>query len=258
MDLFSYLQVVRRRWVFALLGLALTTGLTAMFVDSRPPVYEARGTLVVRPRTVDPGDGLRAIETLTRGVEITSTFATIARSDLIKEHAQRRVGPGIDTSGLKVSSEVLTTTNIVEVTVSGRDPEAVHALATAVADETMDYVGDLQQAFELQILDAPELPDDPVAPNRPLLLGTGVVLGCGIGVLFAVLAEGFARPPKPRHFNEQLTSALRSNRSFSFSYGEIDISDEEAAAGGNGRAHDDDVPVADPKHDGSRERREVG
>jgi capsular polysaccharide biosynthesis protein len=227
MDLFNYLQVMRKRWLFAAIGFLLTVGLTVAFVDRQPSVYEAKGTFVIRPRTLSADDDLRAIDTLTRGIEIPSTFAEIARSGVVRDRAEQRLDAVIDTSGLNVSSEVVTSTNILEITVRGGDPQAVHALAAAVGDETIAYVANLQRVYDLRALDMPNVPDDPVAPNRPLIIGTGVVFGFAIGMVFALLAEGYARRPKPRQFTAQLSDALQTGRSFSHRYGPIDLTQEE-------------------------------
>jgi capsular polysaccharide biosynthesis protein len=229
MDLYNYLTMVRRRWAVAFLGFLTTITLTVTFVDQQPSIYETEATFVIRPRTVNTADGVRAIDTLTRGVEISSTYATIARSDLIRDRAEQRVDPALNTSGLKVSSQVVTSTNILEVTVSGQDPEAIQALATEISQATVEYVAELQPVFELQILDTPQLPGSPVAPNRPLIIGTGVVLSVAVSVIFALIAEASARPSrgKPKPFNVDLTGAVERNESWSYLYGEIDTSEED-------------------------------
>jgi capsular polysaccharide biosynthesis protein len=213
MELYDYLQTLRRHWLIAAFGLLLTTALTVVFVDRQPFVYESKGTFVIRPRTQDEGDGLRAIDALIRGVEIPSTFATVARSDLVRDRAEQRLDDGYPWSSLTVSSEVLTSTSILEITVTGGHPEATYALADAIGLETVEYVSDLQQVYELRPLDAPRVRNDPVAPNRPLIIGTGVFLGIGVATVFAVLAEGYVRRPKPRHFSSELSEALQTNTS---------------------------------------------
>lgn len=227
MDLFEYLQVMGRRWLFTAIGFLLTAGLTFIFVDSQPSVYESSGTFVVRPRTTDSADSLKAIDALTRGVEISTTFAHVASSDLVKQRAEERLDEALRQSDLAVSSEVLTSTNVIEVSVRGGDPQAVHALATAIGEETIAYVSELQRVFDLRVLDAPRVPRQPVAPKRGLLLGTGMVLGLGVGMVFALLAEGFVGIPRRRSFDRQLTNALRTGRSVSYRYGDIDTSEED-------------------------------
>jgi capsular polysaccharide biosynthesis protein len=198
MELTYYLRVVGRHWLVAVVGLALTIALTAAFVQRQPFVYQSTGTMVVRPRPVNTDDGVRAIDALTRGVEISSTYATIARSDLIRDRAKANISPELNTSGTSVSSEVVTSTSILEVSVTGGDPDVVHALADEITTQTVAYVGDLQTVFELQIIDEPQLPNDPIAPNRPLMLATGAGLGVIVGVLFALIAEAVSGPARAR------------------------------------------------------------
>ena len=198
MDLVYYLRVVGRRWVVAVAGLVATVVLTALFVEQQPFVYRSTGTMIVRPTTVNTDDGVRAIDALTRGVEISSTYASIARSDLMRQRAAAELGPDINASGMSVSSEVVTSTSILEVAVTGGDPEAVSALAAEVTRQTVAYVAELQNVFELQIIDEPQVPTSPIAPKRKLLLAAGVVLGVGVGVMFALLAEMLSRPDLAR------------------------------------------------------------
>lgn len=216
MELTYYLRIVGRRWPFAIIGLLITTGLTFAFLQRQPFVYQSTGTMVVRPRTVNSADGVRAIDTLTRGVEISSTYATIARSNLIRERAKERLGPSVDTAGTTVSSEVVTATSILEVSVTGRDPEVVTAFATEITRETVAFVGELQPVFELQIIDEPQLPTRPIAPKRTLILGTGVVFGLGVGVVFALLAEAAARPARARRMRQEVSKRVRGRRRDSY------------------------------------------
>jgi capsular polysaccharide biosynthesis protein len=221
MELHYYLRIARRRWLLVIIGFLLTTALTYVFVDRQPLVYESKATFLIRPNALNSADGVRAVDALTRGVEISSTFATVARSDLIRQRAEARLASTEDTSGLSVESAVLTSTNILELRVTGTNPSTVHALARAIGNETVAYIADLQQVFGLQILDAPTLPDDPVAPNKPLLLGTGMVFGVAVGLVFALLAEGLSVQPRPKQFERQLAQALRNSQDFSMRHGPL-------------------------------------
>ena len=189
MEISAYLKIIKKRWRLVAFGLVATVAFTALFVNGQASVYESSGTYVVRPRSVDVDDAARAIDTLVRGVEINSTFANIASSNLIKSRARESVDSSISTSGLKTSGRVITGTNILELSVTGEDPDAVHALATAVGDVTVSYIQDLDEIFELTPLDAPRVPKVPVGPNKGLTIMIGVVLGALLGVAIAVLAE---------------------------------------------------------------------
>lgn len=234
MELKAYLEIVKKRWVVAVIGLLATIAFTAFVASGQEPSYESTGTYVVRPRPVADGDTVRAIDTLVRGVEINSTFASIASSDLIKAQARDRVGDAVDTSGLKTSGKVVTGTNIIELSVSGGDPEAVYALAVAIGEETISYVAELDDTFELAPLDAPRLPKNPVGPNTALTIATGAFLGLLLGAGLAVGMELLTKRPDPepepveaedeielldeeefnRMFHDHLTRARRQGTSF--------------------------------------------
>jgi capsular polysaccharide biosynthesis protein len=183
-----YLLILRKRWVVALTAFLATSALTVVFASRQPALYESSATYVVRPRTAS-ADTLRATDTLIRGVEIHSTYATIVRSDLIEERAKARLGPGVDTSETSVGSRVITETNIVEISVTGPDPVIARDLAVAIGRETVAYVSQLGYTFELEPLDPPKAPSSPVAPNTTLTIATGVVSGAALAVCLALLVE---------------------------------------------------------------------
>lgn len=187
MDLNHYWRVIRDHWMLFVLAVALTASLAAFFAIRQPDVYEASGTFVVRPRTVDGSEVVRAIDTLNRSVEIGSTFAFIARSDLIEDRARQTLEG--DYRGLSVSADLVPGTNVIEISVRGGRPGPVAELAAAVGRETVAYVAGLQDAFELVPLDEAEQPTSPTGPNRNLMIGLGVFLGLGVGVLVALAAH---------------------------------------------------------------------
>lgn len=187
MDLSRYWTVVRNQWVFFLIGIVLTTSLATLVAVRQPDVFEASGTFVVRPRTVDGSEVVRAIDTLNRSVEIGSTFAFIARSDLIEDRAEESLDG--DYGGLSVQADLVPGTNVIEISVRGGHPERVAELALAVGRETVGYVAGLQDAFELVPLDEADEPGSPVGPNRSLTIGLGVFFGIAVGALLALVAQ---------------------------------------------------------------------
>jgi capsular polysaccharide biosynthesis protein len=192
MELRRYLDIIVRRWWIALTAFAVTTGATMFWVLPQPKVYESAGTFVVGPRAVNDEASVRAFDTLSRGEAINATYASIASSDLVRARAEARVDPSIETDGLEVSAEVLTGTNILEISVRGLDPEAVRELAVAVSQEAVSYVSASDEGYKLSLLDEPRLNRSPVAPNKPLIIATGVFFGALLGLGLAFVIEYLA------------------------------------------------------------------
>lgn len=190
MDLSRYWLVIRDQWVFFLFGLVATASLAGFLAMRQPDVYEASGTFVVRPRVIagaEGGEVVRAIDALNRSVELSSTYAFIARSDLIKDRAKESVGGSFP--GTSVAADLVPGTNVIEISVTGPEPTAAGNLAVAIGQETVAYIGNLQDAFELVPLDPAQIPSAPVGPNRGLTVGFGVFFGVAVGTLLSLFAH---------------------------------------------------------------------
>ena len=189
MELRRYLQIVRRRWRLVLGAFAFTTAATAWLVMSQPPVYESKGTFVVRPQSQDPEQAVEAVGTLIRGVQINATYAEIARSERIRARAEAQLGDSTSTSGLSVTAEALTGTNILSISVRGRDPSLAHEFAAAIGTETMAYVQQLNDTYQLEPLDPASVPRHPVGPSKLLTIALGAIFGMMLGSGLALLGE---------------------------------------------------------------------
>jgi GGDEF domain-containing protein/capsular polysaccharide biosynthesis protein len=188
MDLSRYWAVVRDHWIFFVGGLVITAMLASVFALNQPDVYRSSATFVVRPRVVEGSEVVRAIDTLNRSVEIGSTYAFIARSELIKDLARDTLDDD-DVGAVTIGADLVPGTNVVEIVATGLDPEDTAAMAEAVGLETVAYVANLQDAFELVPLDSADVPNNPFSPNRALTIGFGVIFGLGVGLLVAMAAQ---------------------------------------------------------------------
>jgi hypothetical protein len=181
-----------RRWLTNALALwPVTLGvfgiclvLTFAWVATRPDVYESKCTLVVRPRPVEGGPDVQALDALVRGVEINATYASIARSALVRDQAEARLGSR-DLAAYRVSSEVVTGTNTLALRVRGPDAGVAREFAVAVCDETVSFIDSLDDVYSLHRLDAPRVPAGPESGNQTLTLGLGIVVGALAGVAAA-------------------------------------------------------------------------
>ncbi len=190
MELRRYLRVLRRRWRLAVIAFLVSADTTLVLVLQQPAVYNATSTALIRPRL--PGtdsDAIDASDLLVRGVKVAETYATVARSEMIRDRADANLDPRIDPSGVTVDSEVVTDTNILSISARGTDPEAVRAVSEAVLDATIAYARSLNDAYLLSQLDEPTLPKIPVGPNKGLTIAIGAVFGMLLALVLALFAE---------------------------------------------------------------------
>lgn len=204
MEIKAYLKILFKRWWALLLGFAIVATATYIWTGKQEKVYQSEATFVLRPRsstTTVEDDFVKTLDMVSRRVEINTTFAEVATSRLIKNRALDQLDFQ-DAVDFSISAGVVGGTNILSITVEGPDPVIAQEFCTLVGSETLQYVSELYDVFELQPLDPASLSKKPVRPNMSLNLMFGSVLGLALGGGLALLIE-FIRSPyeEPDTFN---------------------------------------------------------
>jgi diguanylate cyclase (GGDEF)-like protein len=198
MEVKRYIVIVLRRWWLVLIASIVVFAATAVFTFSRPPQYEVKVRLIVSPTagiSVDLDRQRASLGTLSDKPTIVNTYAEITQSPHIVRSAYEQLSiPPDQQEDLAVKGSVLHNTNILVITVTGSDPVLVHQLAETVSQLVLDYVAELYEVYDLKLLDPAILPEEPIGPDTKLNLAIGVVLGLGLGVLSAFLAEYLKAP----------------------------------------------------------------
>ena len=205
MELKQYFQIILKRWWITPLGPLCTLIPTSQLVSQQPWVYQTEATFVIRPRAcldITDENTVKALDTLSRRVEINTTFAEVSSSNFIMQQAIARLGlTAKEKKGIKVSGRVIAGTNILEISVQGPNPERVHDFANAISQETVSYVSSLYDVFELEPVDEAKLPTSPMGPNKTLEMALGVLFGFLLGIVLIFFAEYLSEPV---HANTQL------------------------------------------------------
>lgn len=192
MELKIYLGILARRW-WLVLAVTIAVGLAALlYVLNQSQVYQGSVSYILRPHSallVDDST-VRAIDTLSRRIEIATTYAEVAGSDLIKSRAIARseLSPD-DSTGLSVSGSVIPGTNVLELKIRGPNREAIKLFADAVNREFIEYVNGLYDVFELELLDPPKVAGSPVGPDSKVIVGAGIILGVALGSALVLLIQ---------------------------------------------------------------------
>lgn len=174
-----------------------------LMTTSGPPTYEATGSYVVRPRDGAPAAMIQATGVLNGTVRIDSTFAQIAESDLIVNRALASLPPAEAEAArdADVDATITRSANILSISARTGRPAIARELATAVGEETVRYIQDISDLYDLGVLDPPgEAVRSSEGPNLRELLAAGMVgLGAGIAT----------RPLLSRRRGRQLALAPR-------------------------------------------------
>ena len=88
-----------------------------------------------------------------------------------------------------MTSSVVQDANVALIGARSTDPMLARDMAAAVGELTAAYVEEGGEAFRLQRLDAPTLPDAPSGTGITRAVVIGVLLGLGLGVGLAIAAE---------------------------------------------------------------------
>jgi diguanylate cyclase (GGDEF)-like protein len=192
MELRIYLNILARRW-WLILIVTLAVGLAALLYSlNLTELYEGHASYILRPHSalVVDDSTVRAIDTLSRRIEIATTYAEVAGSDLIKNRAAERLGlTHDDSTGLLITGRVIPGTNVLELSIRGPSRQLVGQFAEAVSLEFVAYVNGLYDVFELGVLDEPRVARTPVGPDTKIILGGSIVAGIALGSVLALLAQ---------------------------------------------------------------------
>jgi len=209
----TYLHILARKWRIILASFLITFIATVVFTYTQPAAYQATGTYIVRVGATFQDDRgfVSALDTLSRRVEIASTYAEVTSSRMIRNLAADALGLSLEQrEQLSVDSRLIAGTNILEIAVEGHDPTLVRDFTNAVGAQTVAYVQKLYETYELEPLDEAVLPRSPIKPDKALNLTLGGFFGLILGVGLALFAEYLRSGSAPYPVQREPEAAMRT------------------------------------------------
>jgi len=199
MEIKLYLHMIRRSWwivVLTTLSAVLTALTSAYYATS---IYSSSARYLVSPNPNYLGGDvdynlIYSLDTLDKRTIIT-TYAEVLNSPRIFTETIQSLGLQESELGAYTHMAVVfPETNIVDLTVSGPDPELVVRLTNKLGQNAVAFVENLYPIYDMGLLDPAPTPTVPIYP-RPLRdAGVALVVGLALGIGLALVRELFRAP----------------------------------------------------------------
>ncbi len=196
MELRHYLRMLRAGWWLIALSTLAAFSVALAAAYQATPMYRASARLIVRPNiaAIDNNSLIDSIGTLDKR-SIAATYAEVLGSNrLLNETA---TALQLDAKGLRDyvrTSVVLPDSNILEVAISGPNPDLVTRLANGIGQRGIELAKTLYQAYGLEFIDPAIIPTSPYSPQPLRDASLAVAFGLMIGAALAILREQLRMP----------------------------------------------------------------
>ncbi len=196
MEPLEYLRVIGRRWlVIVTLGL-LTAGAALAYASTLPTLYQSTSSVFVSSLRGETTSELVQGSTFTQ--DVVQSYAQLATMPVVLDPVIASLG--LETTSQRLAKRVTANTPIntviIEITVTDGSAERAAAIADSITGSLSSAVQSLAPrgpnntaSITLQTVSAAQIPTSPSSPNTPLIAITGLILGFGLGVLYALARE---------------------------------------------------------------------
>lgn len=192
MELHQYLNILKRGWWIIVAMMLAISGLGIFYSYSQTPIYESTSNFVVNPtlRMNETGDMLYSLDTLASRTTLATTYANILSSRTTVETAATTLGVSSDVlENYTVLAVVLPDSNIIQLAVDGPSPDLAADLANRIGKTGQQNIRNLQEIYELRLVDTAIPNDEPISPNHPIDIILSMMVGIAGGLAFVTLRE---------------------------------------------------------------------
>ncbi len=242
MEIRHYLKMLKKGWWIVLLTALIALNVAFITAYFTEPTYLASAKFIVSPNptVVDEYDVVNSLEALDKR-SIVATYGEFLNSRRVYLSAQEALGVDDDTMGeYSVAAVVLPEANILELSITGPNPQLAAAIANSIGSLTIDSVSRLYRAYDVSVLDAAIAPTVPISPQPIRDASLALALGLIAGISLAILSEQISVPLetyrdrlridtttgvyKRQYFERLLESELTENPDDALSLGIIELS----------------------------------
>lgn len=185
---------LKKRWkLIALITIAATlvSAILSFFVIK--PQYEAKAKLFIGKQETQENNAYNNSDVMMYQ-QLMKTYAELVKtSDLVTkavksanlDYNQNEIKGVLNNLNVTPSAD----TQILDLSFKGKNPKEVLKVTEAITDEFISESKELIPNGNVQVIQKPQLPENPVSPNKKLNILIAFVLGLMIGVGIVLLLE---------------------------------------------------------------------
>lgn len=119
---------------------------------------------------------------------LTNDVATLIKSDRVKgDVAKQR---GLDSlSGYSIDVTSSITTRVIDLTVTGTDPNVSAQMANALVTDVSDVAAQVMNVQSVNVIDSAVAPTTPSGPKRALYMAVAFLAGLFVAIVIVVVAD---------------------------------------------------------------------
>ena len=190
MEVKYYIRVLQRGWWIILLTVIIAVNAALIVSYVVDPIFQTESLYVVSPNAAlydDTWDVVSSLDTLDRR-SIINTYKEVLASS--STDIANPVFTGMQLEEVEdydILVSVVPDSNIVQLTVTGPDPDKVVEISEGISNDAIDFINELYPVYTFSVLDRPDRPTEPFAPkplqNAGLALIVGLIIGVGLAFL---------------------------------------------------------------------------
>lgn len=189
----EYLSALRKRWLIIVIAGMLGAAAGIALATTTTPTYRATSKVFVSLARGETVSELVQGSTFTQN--LVQSYAQLATMPVVLDPVIEKLGLDTTSHALarSVSADTPLNTVIIEISAVSASPESAAEVANTVADQLAVTVQDVSpkgadnsQSVELRTVADAQVPAFPFAPNTRFTAATGLILGLGVGVAFAL------------------------------------------------------------------------
>ena len=178
------------------IGLIITLPLMCAFITAAvswgvlPNEYTAETSIYALTKSSTAKDATDVVTSsdLSASQMLANDFAELAKNDQVQTKTAESLGLD-DLKAFKVAVNSSTTTRIIKVAVTGRDPESVALVANELAKQIGETAVRIMNVEAVNVVSEAKAPTDPSGPRRALYTLVALLAGLFVSIAIVVIMD---------------------------------------------------------------------